>query len=131
MYNYNKSWYNNLNKSKLTPPNWVFSVVWPILYTTLFVSFLLIKNNKKCINFCNPLLFFTIQLVFNLIWTTLFFKLKKTKLALLDLIIIIIFTIITIYKFQNINILASYILLPYLFWLLFALYLNTYIVIYN
>jgi len=128
---YDKLWYNKINKSSLTPSSWIFSVVWPILYFTLFISFIIIKKSKKCINFCNPLKYFSIQLVLNLLWTTLFFKYKRTILALIDILLIILFTIITIIKFHNIDKFASYILMPYLMWLIFAFYLNLYIVIFN
>ena len=128
---YNKNWYNNLNKSSLTPPNWVFSVVWPLLYTILFISLYLVWTDKNCFPFCNPLIFFVIQLCLNVIWTTIFFKLKKPLLALLDIILIIIFTLITLYKFYEINKTSFYLLIPYIIWLCFALYLNLYIVINN
>lgn len=58
----NKKWYDNLKKSKLTPTNWVFGTVWPILYTTLAVSFYLIKKEDKCRKWCEPLNFFSIQM---------------------------------------------------------------------
>jgi len=128
---YNKIWYNKLNKSKLTPPSWIFKTIWPILYIVLFISFLLIQKNKKCKPFCKPFIYFILQIVFNLIWTTLFFKLKKIKLALVDLFLIILFTFITILQFNKIDKIASYLLLPYLGWLLFAFYLNFYIVLNN
>ena len=126
-----KKWYNNLKKSKLTPPNWVFGTVWPILYITLAISFNILKNNKKCSSWCNPLTFFVIQMVFNLVWTNLFFKLKKIKLALLDLALVIIFTFFTMKDGYNINKNSTYILIPYFIWLLFAFYLNFYIVLNN
>ena len=71
-----RKWYDNLKKSKLTPPNWVFGTVWPILYTTLAVSFYLIKKEEKCNQWCEPN-FFSLQMFFNLIWTWLFFKQKN------------------------------------------------------
>lgn len=126
-----KEWYNRLNKSKYTPSSWVFSVVWPILYICMIISFIIVKRNEKCKNYCNPLKFFTIQLLFNLIWTTIFFKFKNIKLALLDLILIIIFTLITIIQFYKISLTATLFLIPYFLWLCFALYLNLYIVFNN
>ena len=124
-------WYNNLNRSKLSPPSWVFGVVWPILYLLMSVSFLTIQYNKKCYPFCSQLVFFIIQLGFNLIWTTLFFKMKKPLLALIDLTLTIIFTFITYYQFNTISKSGSYLLLPYMIWICFAFYLNLYIVINN
>ncbi len=127
----NREWYNNLKKSKLTPPNWVFGKVWPILYITLAISFFLIKKDKKCSEWCKPLNFFLIQMFFNLIWTSLFFNMKQIKLALLDLIIVIIFTLITMKEFYEINKYATFILIPYILWLSLAFYLNFYIVLNN
>ena len=127
----NKLWYQSLNKSSLNPPEWVFKFVWPILYTMMAISLYLVWNNKKCYPFCKPLYFFFLQLGFNLIWTTLFFVYKKPLLSLIDILIIIGLTIITIIQFLKINKLAVYLLLPYLGWLLFALYLNFWIVLKN
>lgn len=125
------NWYQNLNKSPFSPPNWIFGVVWPILYTMMLFSVFIIWKNKKCFPYCLAITYFLIQLIFNLIWTTLFFKMKKPKLALLDLFLVIVFTLITIKKFYSINKYASYLLVPYILWLSFAFYLNSYIVLNN
>ena len=125
---YNKNWYNNLKKSPYNPPSWVFGRVWPILYLMIFLSFKNIINEEKCKNWCKPLNFFVIQLILNLTWTTIFFRLRRLKLALIQLILIIILTFITIKEFYKINKIASYLLIPYFIWLLFALHLNFYIV---
>ena len=129
--NYNKKWYDGLKKSPLNPPAWVFSVVWPILYTTMAIALYMVWTDKKCYPFCNPLYFFFIQLFFNLIWTNLFFTRQRPDLALINTVFILIFTCITIVQFSNINKTASYILWPYFGWLLFAFFLNTYIVVNN
>lgn len=128
---YNKRWYNQLNRSKLTPPSWVFGLVWPLLYILMSMSFLIIQSNKQCYPFCKPLVYFIIQLSFNLIWTTLFFKMQKPLLALFDLILTWIFTVISYYQFRNISKIGSALLIPYILWLSFAFYLNLYIVINN
>lgn len=126
-----KEWYYNLNKSKISPPSWIFGIVWPILYLLMAISFIIIIRNDKCNKFCRPLIYFGIQLIFNLLWTSLFFKLKNPFLSLIDLILIIIFTIITIVEFYKISLYASLLLIPYILWLFLAFYLNIYIVIYN
>lgn len=128
---YNKKWYQKLNKSPYTPPGWVFSIVWLLLYSFLILSFYLIWKNKKCYPYCDSLNFFLLQLMLNLSWTTFFFRYKKVKLSFLLLIIIFVLSFITFYKFSKINILASYLLIPYLLWLLFAMYLNMYIIFKN
>ena len=128
---YNKIWYNNLNKSQLSPPNQLFGIVWPILYMLMTVSFILFYYNCEHRGSCSVLYFFFIQLFLNLIWTTIFFKFKKTKLALLDLFLTFVFTLITYYNFSKISRVSGYLLIPYILWLSFAIYLNSYIVLNN
>lgn len=125
------NWYKKINKSSLTPPSWVFGTVWPILYILMFISLSLVWNNKRCFPYCNSLTYFFIQLFFNLIWTSLFFYYKKPVYALVDIILVIIFTAITYHKFLKYNKLAAYLLIPYLLWLCFASYLNLFIVLNN
>ena len=127
----NKDWYNNINKSPYTPPGWVFSLVWSILYLLMIISFYLIWSNSKCYPYCNILNIFLLQLLLNLSWTTIFFKLKKIRLALFITICIFILTMIVFIKFYKIDKIASLLLIPYLLWLLVALYLNIYIIIKN
>ena len=75
--NIDKNWYVNLNKSRLTPPSWIFSLIWPILYILLLISFILIFIDCKFKPFCIPLIYFIIQINFNLKWYNLFFKKKN------------------------------------------------------
>ena len=96
---YNKEWYENLNRSKLAPPNYVFGIVWPILYCLMLISVILLvlnKDNDK-LNFKIGIAAFTFQLILNLIWTTIFFRLQRPKLALLDLLLTLIFTVLSVY----------------------------------
>ncbi len=123
------NWYKTLKRSKYNPPSWVFGIVWPILYLLMFISFILAAN--KCKKNCKANLYFIIQFIFNLLWSPLFFKFKKPFLALLDLILILFFTVLLFFEYLKINKLSSYLLIPYLCWLSFALYLNTYIVLNN
>ena len=124
-------WYDNLKKAPWTPPNYVFGQVWFVLYIMLFISFILILNNKKCKNFCHALKPFFIQLSLNLIWTSLFFYYKMPIIALFDILLIQYFTIQTYYGFKPINKMAANLLIPYFSWLCMALSLNFYVVLYN
>ena len=126
-----KSWYKKLKKAPWTPPSHVFGIVWSILYTLLFISFFLVWNNKKCFPYCNALTFFLIQLVLNLSWTTVFFKFKMLRIALVSLTLIILFTLLTFKLFLKVNKIAAYLLIPYIAWLFIAASLNLYIVLFN
>lgn len=129
---YKNQWYNNLKRSSLNPPSNIFSPVWFVLYISMIYYFIRMKKNPKCPGqLCKPLYYFVIQLCFNLLWTTLFFKLRKINYALIDIILIVVFTVLTIYHTYPIDKIASYILIPYLLWISFATYLNFYIYMNN
>ena len=124
-------WYENLNRVPFSPPNYIFGIVWPILYGLMTISFIIAWQNKKCVPYCSALTLFLVQLIFNLLWTTLFFHYKMPMVALLDIIFIIYFTLLTYNAFIKISKVAAYLLVPYICWLFVALYLNTYIVLHN
>jgi benzodiazapine receptor len=93
------------------------------------ISLLLVLQTTSF--FSKPVLLFMTQMVFNLAWSPLFFKYKLIRLALVDLLLLVVVLIFTIRAFYNIKPVAAYLLLPYLAWLGLAGYLNTYIVFNN
>lgn len=121
---FNSIWYDLLLKPPLTPPDWVFTLVWGALYVTLVLSlFLHIKSGglKKNIN---GLLLSIIQLCFSFLWPYTFFYCEKLGLALIVAILMFVFAICMIKSFYKYNKVSSYILIPYLIWLAFAICLN-------
>ena len=116
-------WYYNLTKPPLAPPDWIFPPVWSILYFSMLVALLLYlfkpAQNKK-----SGYIYFAVQLIFNLLWTPAFFYLKNMFLALIVIILLDIFVILTIKSFYKVSKISSLILIPYLLWILFATYLN-------
>jgi len=116
-------WYNSLIKPPFAPPSWVFTPAWIFLYVTIFVSLILYvlapAQDKKA-----GYIYFSIQLILNFLWAPVFFGLKNILAALFVIILLDIFTIFTIQKFYSVSKIAGGILLPYLFWLIFATYLN-------
>lgn len=125
------NWCETLNRAPWSPPNYVFGIVWPILYLLMFISFSLVFFNKKCKGLCEPLLFFLLQLVLNLGWTTIFFRFRQLVAGLIVITAIIGITGYTAYRFYSIDKTASLLLIPYLLWLCVAFSLNAYIVMYN
>ena len=133
MNNSTKDWYDHLHKSPLTPPDNVFGIVWPILYTLMLISLVLLIINRTR---NTPLMIrcyvvFGLQLIFNILWPIIFFGQRQIRWGLADLILTDIFTIVTIYFFYKVYPISAYLLIPYVLWILFATYLNLYIVIKN
>lgn len=132
--NYAKDdWYNQIKKSPLTPPPIVFQTVWPILYMFMIISFIVYFASfpGKNVWLSLGMIFFITQLVLNLLWSPIFFYYHNVWLALMIIIIMIVFVVLTIIQFINVNTLSGLILVPYVIWLLFALYLNFYICLNN
>ena len=117
--------YEAMMKPSFAPPSWVFPVVWGILYTLMGISlYLVTKDGLNKPGVSDAIFYFAISLILNFFWTPIFFKWKLILLALIWLVVMIIFAIITAYKFYNINEWAGYLWIPYILWLLFALALN-------
>ena len=115
-------WYSSLNKSFLTPPDWVFAPVWTTLYLFMTIAIWSAwhKNRKNL----NIVLIYFIHLLFNTTWSIVFFVFHNIPLALLNLFILIMFIIILTVKFKHISIVSYYLMIPYLLWSCYALILN-------
>ncbi|MCL9685627.1 TspO/MBR family protein [Legionella maioricensis] len=118
------SWYEGLNKSTLTPPGWVFGIVWPILYVLLAVAGWALWQQRENIEIRLALYFYMSQLLMNWAWTPLFFQLHWIGFSLIWILILTSFTFLTIYSIKNKKKGISLLLIPYFIWLLFATYLN-------
>lgn len=120
---FTSSWYYNLTKPPLAPPDWIFPPVWSILYFSILVALLLYlfkpAQNKK-----SGYIYFIAQLFLNLLWAPVFFYLKNMFLALIVIILLDIFVILTIKSFYKVSKISGLILIPYLIWILSATYLN-------
>jgi benzodiazapine receptor len=113
--NINNSWYNCI-KSNITPPNYIFPIVWTILYI------LLIKVFKDILDSKNKLLIilFVINLLLNISWTYFYFGQKDIMNAFIIILLILATSMIILYKNKNNKLLY----LPYIVWIGFATYLN-------
>lgn len=131
-HNSSDMWYNALNKSVLTPDGWVFSVAWTILYALLgWALYLIISNDKTKQPKTRAYVLFAVQMVLNFAWTYLYFGLHLIGVALLELVVLIVISIWMAYSFKPISKLASYLVWPYIVWMLFATYLNASILFLN
>jgi tryptophan-rich sensory protein len=125
------TWYMTLNRSPLTPPNYLFGIAWSILYAMIATSGWLIWSSNSFEKLKLIKILYCAQLVFNWSWTPLFFSYHLTGLALICLSLIIILVALLIVQSYKQIIFASLLLIPYLLWSIFAGYLNFYIWQYN
>jgi len=117
------SMYQALVKPPLTPPGWVFPVVWTILYVLMGISAYLIyiSDSKEKVQ---TLQIYAIQLMLNFIWSLAFFNMQAYLLAFVILLLLWISIFTMIKKFYEIDPIAGKLQVPYLLWVTFAGYLN-------
>lgn len=117
------SWYESVRPS-ITPPNWIFPVVWNILFFLIAISLYLawISSSKK--NKRKVIIVFGINFILNILWSMLYFGLRNPGLAFFEIILLWISILLMIKTTFKINKRSSYLLVPYLLWVSFAGILN-------
>ena len=119
------------NIPPLTPPQWVFPVVWSILYALMGISAARIGLTPPSKERNRGLNLFTAQLIVNFFWPLLFFNAQAFGFALIWLILLWVLVLAVILTFRKIDKTAAWLLIPYLLWLTFAVYLNAGVYILN
>lgn len=124
--------YKEITRPPLSPPSWVFPVVWAILYFLMGVSLYLVWNKQDIYaDKRKAYLLFCLQLFLNFIWSPVFFTARSYLLAFVILVLLIITVAFMIAAFYEIDKRAGVLQIPYLIWLLFAAYLNMAIYVLN
>ncbi len=118
-------WYVSLNKPSFNPPNWIFAPVWTILYIMMGVAAGIVwAKGFHHIWVKTALYHFGFQLLFNALWSIVFFGLHNPFWALIVLLILLVFILFTIKWFKVVSNTAAYLLIPYFLWVCFATLLN-------
>lgn len=119
------SWYATLDKPFFSPPNWLFGPVWTTLYTLIGISAYLVwrkyQFRAKALVFWQV---FATQLALNALWSIIFFGLKTTGLAFIEILAMWYFIVRCIQEAKKIDLWAAYLLYPYFAWVTFASLLN-------
>lgn len=114
--------YNDLNRPPLSPPGFIFGIVWTALYILMGVSYGIIASKDLVDKNINTIYY--LQLFVNLLWPIAFFIFKWRLFAFIWLLLLIILVIKMIIDFYKKNKLSAYLQIPYLLWCIFAAYLN-------
>ena len=108
----------------LSPPAWLFPVVWSILYVLMGISATRISLAPDSPQKKQGLNLFIIQLVLNFFWSLIFFNLQAYGLAFFWLVALWIVVFLMILVFNKVDPAAAWLQIPYLVWLTFAGYLS-------
>lgn len=121
--------YADMYHPPLSPPGWVFPVVWTILYVLMGIAAYIVyqsegKGKKPA------LILYLIQLFLNFGWSIIFFNLEAYFFAFAWLLLLWLIIYLTAKLFGQLDKTAGILMLPYLVWVTFAGYLNLAIAIY-
>ena len=117
--------FESVNKPPLSPPAWLFPVVWTILYTLMGISsYLILTSDAEREEVQNALSIYAYQLAVNFLWPTFFFNFRWFFFSFLWLLLLIVLVAVMIREFYKISKPAAFLNIPYLIWLIFAGYLN-------
>ena len=117
--------YMALSKPALSPPGWVFPVVWTILYLMMgAASYLVLTSGGEETAVRTALLVYLVQLAVNFFWPILFFRQEQYLSAFVWLVLLWLLVLCTTLLFAGISKKAGWLMVPYLLWVTFAGYLN-------
>ena len=126
---YKEPWYSSLIKASFNPPDWIFAPVWTTLY--LFMTIAIWAAWHKNYRDVNLVFYYLIHLIFNTTWSIVFFVFHNILIALFNLVVLILFIIFLMFKFKKVNNISFILMIPYLLWCLYALILNSSLLILN
>ncbi|HEY8891646.1 MAG TPA: TspO/MBR family protein [Clostridium sp.] len=117
--------YENFNKPAFSPPGWVFPVVWTILFFLMAIAaYRIWMKGKSGEDVKKTLTLYGIQLFLNFLWSIIFFRFRLYAIAFLELLLLLVFILLTTFEFYRIDKPAAYLMIPYIAWVSFAGVLN-------
>lgn len=119
------SWYQTINKPSWNPPGWIFGPVWTTLYIMMGIALYQVwKTDAAATLKKTAILLFALQLVLNFFWSLIFFNQHQVGWAIVEILVMWVFILLTIFAFARVNKLAAWLLVPYISWVSFASILN-------
>ncbi|WP_227990904.1 TspO/MBR family protein [Flavisolibacter ginsenosidimutans] len=116
-------WFTTIQKPAWQPPNWLFAPVWTVLYILMGIALYLVwKQNAPGKR--GAIILWSLQLVLNFLWSFIFFSQHRIALALVDIVVLWLLILLTIFSFAKFSKTAAWLLVPYISWVSFAATLN-------
>ncbi len=118
-------WYEHLKFPRLRPPNWLFGPAWTIIFILIAGSGVIAWDSAGSWDARARLIaLFAINGVLNMLWSPLFFKLRRPDWAFYELLPFWLSVLVLVVYLAGISSLAAWLIVPYLAWVTFAGWLN-------
>ena len=119
-----KTYESTISQPPLSPPSWLFPIVWAILYGLMGIGAARVSLAPRSSHRIHSLNLFVTQLIVNFFWSLIFFNAQAFGFAFLWLLILCGLVLWMILEFRKVDKTAGNLQIPYLLWLTFAAYLN-------
>lgn len=117
--------YKGINQPPLSPPGWVFPIVWTVLYLLMgYAAYRVSASGAEPEAIQKAMRVYWAQLALNFIWSPVFFGLQWYLIAFIILVAMWVLIYVTMIRFSKLDKLAGDLMIPYLLWVTFAGYLN-------
>ena len=118
--------YKEVVTPPLSPPSFLFPIVWTVLYILMGISAAMIYTNRKALPKQKESALYTYiaSLIVNFLWSIIFFNIRAYFFAFIWLLLLLFLIIATFLQYRKINKNAAYLQIPYAVWVTFAGYLN-------
>lgn len=118
-------WYAGLIKPPFAPPSWLFGPVWTVLYALMGIAAYRVSRTTRAVPQARIFMaFFWMQLIFNFVWSYIFFGSYNIIGGFVDIAALWIVLLIMVAALRRADRTARYLLLPYLLWVSYAMVLN-------
>lgn len=119
-----EGWYTTIAKPSWNPPGWIFGPVWTTLYVLMAIAAWLVWKPAGFKAAAMPLTLFAIQLLLNIAWSWIFFRLHEPGWAFAEVVVLWLAIVATTVEFFRCSTIAGWLLVPYVAWVSFASVLN-------
>ncbi len=123
--------YTSFMKPPLSPPGWLFGVIWPVLYLLMGIAAYIIYQTPQTPERKKAITLYWVQLFVNFLWPIIFFRFEWYWISVVVILLLDVLVLITTIWFYKINKVGGYLMIPYLLWIFFATYLNIGIALLN
>jgi tryptophan-rich sensory protein len=118
-------WYESLKFPRLRPPNWLFAPAWTVIFAFIAASGVVGWEHADSTEARTRLIgLFAVNAILNVLWSPLFFKLRRPDLALYELAVFWLSILALVIELSRLSSLAGWLIAPYLAWVTFAGWLN-------
>lgn len=119
------AWYTELAKPSSVIPPWAYPYIWVPAYLLNAVCVWLVwLSRSKQKDVFGAVVFYLVQLILNMQWSNIFFGLHRIDFAFYEILVFLLFVVLTNVMFWRVNRLAGALYVPYTLLVTYLVWVN-------